>query len=356
MHSFVTNAACNIKGFVSGSYSPWPSELSTTSGTRSLELLLWWSRSADHPMPLSSHHVGMCVRVCAYIRDEKWDKLGFWANCYCMPKLLFYSLAAQISYLFWARWGSGTGCPGRWWSHRSWRFSRPMLMCDWGMWLVGMVMAGWQLNKVNIMVLPALIIQGSDSSGKVLPGAFCCHQVVGTGEVCSTAEWGVVQSDVLVLRCFVLLTTKLVEVGQMQLLHTCFYSSFCQPTAGLLCSQCPAMARSSCQHWHLYCSTASHLYWTNLTQKGGYFLIYLSLLLVVMQLSSHDLVLATSGQSEVWIESVGPWWLQFEWGWATMEWYSDSVFLSHPGLFWQFRACFSQGRECFPLCICALPS
>jgi len=42
-------------------------------------------------------------------------------------------------------WGIGTGCPGRWWSHRPWRCSRAVWMWLWGPWAVGTVWwaAGW---------------------------------------------------------------------------------------------------------------------------------------------------------------------------------------------------------------------
>lgn len=92
----------------------------------------------------------------------------------------------------------------------------------------------------------------------------------------------------------------------MQLLHTCIYSSFCQPIAGLLCSQCPAMPFPHASIGT--CIAALQISSAELTlPKKVVTLIYLSLLLVVMQLSSHDLVLATSGQSEVWIGGVGLW-------------------------------------------------
>ena len=40
-------------------------------------------------------------------------------------------------------WGSGTGCPGEWWSHRPWRCSRNTWMWQWGTWL-GM---SWPLDS-----------------------------------------------------------------------------------------------------------------------------------------------------------------------------------------------------------------
>ena len=50
-------------------------------------------------------------------------------------------------------WGSGTGCPGRWWSHHPWRCSRNVWMWRWGAWLVGMVGVGWQSDQMNLCVL-----------------------------------------------------------------------------------------------------------------------------------------------------------------------------------------------------------
>ena len=34
-------------------------------------------------------------------------------------------------------WGSGTGCPGRWWGHHPWGYSRTVWMWHWGTWLSG---------------------------------------------------------------------------------------------------------------------------------------------------------------------------------------------------------------------------
>jgi len=34
-------------------------------------------------------------------------------------------------------WGTGTGCPGRWWSHCPWRCSRNVEMWHWGTWFSG---------------------------------------------------------------------------------------------------------------------------------------------------------------------------------------------------------------------------
>jgi len=52
--------------------------------------------------------------------------------------------------------GSGTGCPGRCWSHRPWRYSRNVEMWHWGMCLVGMGGMGWRLDVMILDVFSNL--------------------------------------------------------------------------------------------------------------------------------------------------------------------------------------------------------
>ena len=47
---------------------------------------------------------------------------------------------------------SGTGCPGRWCSHRPWRCFRAVWMWHWGTWSVGMVGMGWWLDQMILEV------------------------------------------------------------------------------------------------------------------------------------------------------------------------------------------------------------
>ena len=47
------------------------------------------------------------------------------------------------------QWGSGTGCPGRWWSHHPWRCSRNTEMWHWETWAVGV---GWCLDLVILEI------------------------------------------------------------------------------------------------------------------------------------------------------------------------------------------------------------
>ena len=62
-------------------------------------------------------------------------------------------------------WGSGTDCPGRWWSHGLWGCSRTVEMWHWGTWLVGVVAVDFGLRLI-LEVLPT-----------------CCHSRLGY--VCS---------------------------------------------------------------------------------------------------------------------------------------------------------------------------
>jgi len=49
-------------------------------------------------------------------------------------------------------WGTGTCCPGRWWSHHPWRYSRSMEIWHWGTWLVGMMGMSWWLDWMILEV------------------------------------------------------------------------------------------------------------------------------------------------------------------------------------------------------------
>jgi len=42
--------------------------------------------------------------------------------------------------------GSGTGCPGEWWSHHPWGCSRTMEMWYWVTWLVGSISGRWMVG------------------------------------------------------------------------------------------------------------------------------------------------------------------------------------------------------------------
>lgn len=48
------------------------------------------------------------------------------------------------------RWSTATDCPGKWWSHRPWRWKR--CMCYLGEWLLGTVGLGWWLDLMTLGV------------------------------------------------------------------------------------------------------------------------------------------------------------------------------------------------------------
>jgi len=52
--------------------------------------------------------------------------------------------------------GTGTGCPGRWWSHHPWRCLRTVEMWHWGTWLVGIM--GLQFDWMILMIFPTPVI------------------------------------------------------------------------------------------------------------------------------------------------------------------------------------------------------
>ena len=52
--------------------------------------------------------------------------------------------------------GTGTGCPGRWWSHHPWRCPTTVEMWHWGMWSEGILDDGLELNLVILVVFSNL--------------------------------------------------------------------------------------------------------------------------------------------------------------------------------------------------------
>jgi len=82
-------------------------------------------------------------------------------------------------------WGTGMGCPGRWWGHHPWRSSRTVEMWHWGTWLVGMVGMGWVGLDVIFPALKTLktgVMMGSLAHLKswrtCAPGAHPLHTAI----------------------------------------------------------------------------------------------------------------------------------------------------------------------------------
>ena len=52
----------------------------------------------------------------------------------------------------------GTGCPGRWWSHHPWSFSRKEEASHWVTWYRVVTGMGWWLDWTILLVFPTLMI------------------------------------------------------------------------------------------------------------------------------------------------------------------------------------------------------
>jgi len=55
-------------------------------------------------------------------------------------------------------WCAGTGCPGRWWSHCPWRYSKTVWLWHWGMSSRVVTGMGWWLDWMILSVFPTLTI------------------------------------------------------------------------------------------------------------------------------------------------------------------------------------------------------
>mgnify|MGYP001856499587 CR=1 FL=1 len=75
---------------------------------------------------------------------EKWEVMAL-SSTWGYSGWILGKISSQNEW-----WGSGTGCPGRWWSHHPWRCSRTVWMWHWGTWLVGMVGMGWWLGPEDL--------------------------------------------------------------------------------------------------------------------------------------------------------------------------------------------------------------
>ena len=63
-------------------------------------------------------------------------------------------------------WGIGTGCPGKWWSHRTWKCSGKGQMWHWLIWSRAGTGIGWWWDWMILLIFPTLMIPW-------LPEALC---------------------------------------------------------------------------------------------------------------------------------------------------------------------------------------
>lgn len=113
-------------------------------------------------------------------------------------------------------------------------------------------------------ILLVVVGKRADPGCRILPRVLCCHQAVGTGEVCSTPEQGARCRErcggVELWHCTLLSPTQhraCRDGTGATSSHVNFHGSLRQPRAGLLLFHCPAMALPSCQRWCSYCCTVS---------------------------------------------------------------------------------------------------
>lgn len=208
--------------------------------------------------------------------------------------------------------------------------------------------------------------QGPDPGCRILPRVLCCHQEVRTSEVGSTPEqgaWCREQCGAMELwHCCLLLSTELVEMGQVQPPHTWastaaytdLWQDCCSSTVPPWPNLVPALVLILWRCESLQGVDSAKL---TLPKEDEQFQIDPTLLLARMQLLkpwaswSHQTDNQRSGL-EVWDHG------NFSLHEVRLPWNGILALFSFPTLscFCQLRVCFSQGRECFPLCVCALPS
>jgi len=128
-------------------YDIWTNFITETTGAREL-LSLHKMRPRRDLITLYNHLKGSCGEVGSLLHNSNRMRGNGLKLC---QGRLFGTISSQQE-----QWGSGTGCPGRWCSHRPWRCWRAVWMWHWGTWAVDMLRVGWRLDWVILVVLSNL--------------------------------------------------------------------------------------------------------------------------------------------------------------------------------------------------------
>ena len=138
---------CSLVQLLSRQEMPQPTTVtgSTASdfGPPSINTVSWQDKLVMSARTLCSSLTGGCgevgVGLFSQVIEVGWDVMA----SICTREGSGWLLVNISSPKVWS--GTGTGCPGWWCSHCSWRCSRTMKMWHWGPCLMGMVGMGWQL-------------------------------------------------------------------------------------------------------------------------------------------------------------------------------------------------------------------